>query len=223
MVSNKALPSAIPHTASSDPVITPEVFAQTVVEDYALAPSYHTVIVKSIQEQLSDFRSHTVAYSTVEDSDSDDEVAHSTAAIKGELDPDDAQWWEMWRRRVKTIEGSQKRAEEEENNRRRRSASRGKQKVKKEEDDGDVAILADNEEDNEDNEEDSEKVDEDLFKPLNVDDIKVDERVMYEDMRILIKACNLREFLLDIVIPNVLISSISSWARSSWTINLSGI
>ncbi|KAI5994526.1 hypothetical protein EDD15DRAFT_2196117 [Pisolithus albus] len=30
------------------------------VEDYSLLPSYHSVIVKSIQEQLSDFKAHMV-------------------------------------------------------------------------------------------------------------------------------------------------------------------
>jgi len=43
-----------------DPVITPEMFAQTLVEDYSLTPSYHSVIVKTIQEQVSDFKAHTV-------------------------------------------------------------------------------------------------------------------------------------------------------------------
>lgn len=44
----------------NDPVITPEMFAQTLVEDYSLLPTYHSVIVKSIQEQLSDFKAHMV-------------------------------------------------------------------------------------------------------------------------------------------------------------------
>lgn len=35
-------------------------FAQTLVEDYALSPNYHSVIVKSIQEQLGDFKAHMV-------------------------------------------------------------------------------------------------------------------------------------------------------------------
>ncbi|KIJ63657.1 hypothetical protein HYDPIDRAFT_29449 [Hydnomerulius pinastri MD-312] len=45
----------------NDSVITPELFAQTLVEDYALAPSYHGVITKSIQEQLSDFKAHAAS------------------------------------------------------------------------------------------------------------------------------------------------------------------
>ena len=140
----------------SDPVITPELFAQTVVEDYALAPSYHAVIVKSIQEQLSDFRSHTVTYGTVEDSNSDDDGAQSAVVMRGELGTEDAQWWEIWRRRVKAIGSSRKDAEDQANPP-ARSASRGKkQKVKKEEDDGELAMLADNEDDNEEDGEEDE-------------------------------------------------------------------
>lgn len=39
-------------------------FAQTLVEDYALAPMYHSVITKSIQEQLSDFKAHVASIDT---------------------------------------------------------------------------------------------------------------------------------------------------------------
>lgn len=47
-----------------DPIITPEMFAQTLVEDYSLAPMYHSVITKSIQEQLSDFKAHVATIDT---------------------------------------------------------------------------------------------------------------------------------------------------------------
>ncbi|KAI9457932.1 hypothetical protein HD554DRAFT_2029812 [Boletus coccyginus] len=42
-------------TSRSDPVITPEMFVQTlrVVEDYALPSIYHIMITKSIQEQVN--------------------------------------------------------------------------------------------------------------------------------------------------------------------------
>jgi hypothetical protein len=42
--------------------VTPENFAQTVVEDYNLSSNYHAVITKSIQDQLSDFRAHSGLY-----------------------------------------------------------------------------------------------------------------------------------------------------------------
>ena len=65
-------------------------FAQTLVEDYALAPAYHSVITKSIQEQLSDFKAHVATIDTdwrppaieilqsegPEQDDSDVEVVH---------------------------------------------------------------------------------------------------------------------------------------------------
>lgn len=43
-----------------DPIITPELFAQTIVEDYNLAANYHGLITKAIQDQLSDFKAHHV-------------------------------------------------------------------------------------------------------------------------------------------------------------------
>ncbi|KAG9313819.1 hypothetical protein JVU11DRAFT_6182 [Chiua virens] len=57
-------PSFIAPSSISDPVITPEMFAQTLVEDYSLAPTYHSVITKSIQEQLSDFKAHMASIDT---------------------------------------------------------------------------------------------------------------------------------------------------------------
>ncbi|KAH0831177.1 hypothetical protein J3R83DRAFT_13754 [Lanmaoa asiatica] len=48
----------------NDPVISPEMFAQTLVEDYALSSTYHSVITKSIQEQLSDFKAHIASIDT---------------------------------------------------------------------------------------------------------------------------------------------------------------
>ncbi|TEB19548.1 hypothetical protein FA13DRAFT_346419 [Coprinellus micaceus] len=54
----------------NDPLITPDVFAQSVVEDYGLPAAYHGTIVKSIQEQLSDFKAHTF-----------DEVPLSTSTV----------------------------------------------------------------------------------------------------------------------------------------------
>ncbi|KAF8270065.1 hypothetical protein EI94DRAFT_1436460, partial [Lactarius quietus] len=39
-----------------------ELFAQSLVDDYALAPTYFSIIVKSIQDQLSDFQAHTTDF-----------------------------------------------------------------------------------------------------------------------------------------------------------------
>jgi SWI/SNF-related matrix-associated actin-dependent regulator of chromatin subfamily B protein 1 len=77
-----------------DPIITPEIFAQSLVDDYALAPSYLSVIVKSIQDQLSDFQAHTT------DLAPDAEVETS---VRGQLDENDKGWWDKWRKEVPTI------------------------------------------------------------------------------------------------------------------------
>jgi SWI/SNF-related matrix-associated actin-dependent regulator of chromatin subfamily B protein 1 len=49
------------HTLA-DPIVTPAAFAQSMVEDYALAPSYHSVIIKTIQDKLSDFKAYSANY-----------------------------------------------------------------------------------------------------------------------------------------------------------------
>ncbi|TFK75652.1 hypothetical protein BDN72DRAFT_733337, partial [Pluteus cervinus] len=46
----------------NDPVITPELFAQTLVEDYNLTNNYYGIITKSIQDQLSDYKTHHINY-----------------------------------------------------------------------------------------------------------------------------------------------------------------
>ncbi|KAG1752128.1 hypothetical protein EDB19DRAFT_1627888 [Suillus lakei] len=74
----------------NDPVITPEHFAQTLIEDYALPQSYHGVITRAIQEQLSDFKAHIA--SLLEDDD-------LTMVDRGSLDDEDVKWWESWRKR----------------------------------------------------------------------------------------------------------------------------
>ncbi|KAK0236295.1 hypothetical protein EDD85DRAFT_771720 [Armillaria nabsnona] len=93
----------------NDPVITPENFAQSVVEDYNLSSSYHSVIVKSIQDQLSDFKAHSTNY----DGEGGDYVAddESGAPETGKLDEDSALWWRKWRKRVRkdyTTDGAEK-------------------------------------------------------------------------------------------------------------------
>ncbi|KAI0039220.1 SNF5-domain-containing protein [Auriscalpium vulgare] len=71
----------------ADTVITPDVFAQSIVDDYALAPSYLSVISKAIQDQLSDYKAHMAA------GEDEESVTH------GRLAPEEEQWWEGWRKR----------------------------------------------------------------------------------------------------------------------------
>ncbi|KAJ7507204.1 SNF5-domain-containing protein [Mycena galericulata] len=82
----------------NDPVISPEDFAQTVVEDYKLAPTYHAVIVKTIQDQLSDFRAHSANY----DGDSWDVAITEDTLRPGSLEGETAAWWSAWRKRLRT-------------------------------------------------------------------------------------------------------------------------
>ncbi|KAH7928851.1 SNF5-domain-containing protein [Leucogyrophana mollusca] len=74
----------------NDPVITPELFAQSVVEDYALAPSYHSVITKSIQEQLSDYKAHATSVEEWEPAPTTDADANQAGGRKAEESENDA-------------------------------------------------------------------------------------------------------------------------------------
>ncbi|KAF8480047.1 SNF5-domain-containing protein [Russula ochroleuca] len=78
----------------NDPIITPEIFAQSLVDDYALAPSYLSVIIKSIQDQLSDFQAHTT--DLVLDDDAE-------LLLRGRLDERERAWWDKWRKELPTI------------------------------------------------------------------------------------------------------------------------
>jgi SWI/SNF-related matrix-associated actin-dependent regulator of chromatin subfamily B member 1 len=62
------------------------------VDDYALAPSYHSVITKAIQEQLSDFQAHTTPVN--EDAE---QVTAEPPVGQGRLEEDDMNWWGDWR------------------------------------------------------------------------------------------------------------------------------
>jgi SWI/SNF-related matrix-associated actin-dependent regulator of chromatin subfamily B protein 1 len=174
------------------------------VDDYALAPSYHSVVVKSIQEQLGDFRSHSFNY----DQDSGDPVVDlnsETPIQQGALDDAQEKWWMVWRRRVfadgatrlgknGSLKRSKKKRKLDFNNPSNNApaaitagagAGAGSEvvKVKKEEQGGrdnvagggvtfDVSM------------------DEEEFgRPMAIDEIKLDEELMHEEMRILIKVC----------------------------------
>ncbi|CAK5281843.1 unnamed protein product, partial [Mycena citricolor] len=67
-------------------------FAQTVIEDYSLPAAYHGVIVKSIEDQLSDYRAHSVAV---------DRFLPDSRPGAGLLEGDSAEWWAGWRKRLR--------------------------------------------------------------------------------------------------------------------------
>jgi SWI/SNF-related matrix-associated actin-dependent regulator of chromatin subfamily B protein 1 len=161
-----------------DPVVTPEHFAQTVVEDYNLPASYHNVITKSIQDQLSDFRAHSGQY----DGDSGDMASPILANLglggggedtlkKGTLKGGDERWWAEWRKRLIIIEdGAVKKTGK--GRKRRKVFDGGNDGADGDEEDAGDGCDDDN---MSMNRERSEVVDE------------VDQRAMHEDMRILIK------------------------------------
>jgi SWI/SNF-related matrix-associated actin-dependent regulator of chromatin subfamily B member 1 len=60
-----------------------------------LAPSYLSVIVKSIQDQLSDFQAHTT--------DTVPETEVESLSIRGRLDENDKGWWDKWRKDLPAI------------------------------------------------------------------------------------------------------------------------
>lgn len=83
----------------NDPIITPELFAQSVVDDYSLPQSTALTITKAIQEQLSDFKAHTIE-SVVDDG------FFGTAPVRS---ADEDIWWERWRNGLRTENGAVRR------------------------------------------------------------------------------------------------------------------
>jgi hypothetical protein len=68
------------------------------VDDYALAPSYHAVITRSIQEQLSDYRAHAADDSTTTIITAT-ATAGTSSSIVGSHDEEDTRWWAAWRKK----------------------------------------------------------------------------------------------------------------------------
>lgn len=147
-----------------DPIITPEIFAQSIVDDYALAPSYHATITKTIQDQLSDYKAHSNTFG-------EDGLLNSPVEDlieNGKLDDEEAVWWEAWRKQVRSEVGYKQIGGEEGRSRKRR-------KVVKDE-----AIEA------------PEILKQSISAastdaPMSVDDFEEDESKMNEELRILIK------------------------------------
>jgi SWI/SNF-related matrix-associated actin-dependent regulator of chromatin subfamily B protein 1 len=78
---------------AADTVVTPEMFAQTIVDDYQLAQTIHPVIVKSIQDQLSDFKAHSGS-----GADGAEDAPADAVPRRGKLEDNDSAWWDAWRK-----------------------------------------------------------------------------------------------------------------------------
>ena len=159
----------------AESVVTIENFAQTIVEDYNISSSYHSIIVKSIQDQLTDFKMHSGLY----DLDGGELLESGNEALprRGLLEGDDQEWWTGWRQRLGQCgkgKGKQK------------SKGKVKKRLKAAIDksmdgvDGDIEDWIDG--DDGDIEKPWRKE-----RPLRIDEIEVIESTMHEDMRILIK------------------------------------
>ncbi|THG99270.1 hypothetical protein EW026_g3053 [Hermanssonia centrifuga] len=145
----------------NDPIITPEIFAQSVVDDYSLAPSYHAVITKTIQDQLSDFKSHSTFFG-------EDGIPNSPVedvSVKGSFDDEDAVWWDAWRQNAQKDVSYKKVSGREE------AHSRKRRKIVKDEvvDHAEIPPAVEKDQ------------------PMSVDDFEEDDSKALEEMRILIK------------------------------------
>lgn len=195
----------------NDPIVTPENFAQSIVEDYNLSPAYHVVIVKAIQEQLSDFRAH-MGFSdfdgTVGETGSDSPVMATAKTLPEEVDHDgdevaprggilegeEEEWWDRWRECMTRNKG------------RKNRKGKGKKRRKVAREDGGV------EGDVEDSAQGDDGEDEEAsfwrkHRPLRIDQIKVNDATMCEDMRIAIK--------LDIIVGSMKLEDQFEWDLDS--------
>ena len=144
--------------------MTPETFAQSIVDDYGLSPVYHAVITKSIQEQLSDFKAHSTNY----DGDSEDLVVEDTVE-NGKLNEDDVAWWAKWRKSIRTSAGYVRKRKVVDKVRKRRKVGKGEAVVLSDIPNG--ATVRD--------------------QPVATEDVEEDDKIMPEEMRILIKVRDL--------------------------------
>jgi SWI/SNF-related matrix-associated actin-dependent regulator of chromatin subfamily B protein 1 len=78
--------------------------------------SYHSVIMKSIQDQLSDFKAHSTLFADMEtDQGAGSEVVEvgidedEDLFCVGDLSEEDLQWWAAWRRRLRSGRKARKR------------------------------------------------------------------------------------------------------------------
>ena len=67
------------------------------MDDYGLNPTYHAIITKSIQEQLSDYKAHSATFG--EDGIMIDEAED---ILSGKFTEEETAWWEAWRKRVRS-------------------------------------------------------------------------------------------------------------------------
>nr|BAM72038.1 Snf5 [Coprinopsis cinerea] len=210
----------------NDPVVTPEHFAQSLVEDYGLPPSYHGVISKSIHDQINDFKAHSFLFDggvVSGDGDTSTELVRvkpvkadndddKDVIIRGKLDKESAEWWRNWRRKVRMMREGRTSSRKKAGKRRK---VEGGVRVKKEKngDEADVEDESDLEEKEDVDEEGTGsekekagvKVEDEV--PLAIHEIPFDDNATHEEMRILIK--------LDIIVGSMKLDDQFEWDLES--------
>ncbi|KAG8746893.1 SWI/SNF chromatin-remodeling complex subunit [Ceratobasidium sp. 423] len=79
----------------NDPVITPEIFAQCLCDDYQIqSNSVAQAVAKSITEQLQEHRAHIV----------EPVSGPKSEVVRGEISEKGEEWWARWRRREEGVE-----------------------------------------------------------------------------------------------------------------------
>lgn len=153
-----------------DPVITPEIFAQSIVDDYGLAPAYLAILTKAIQDQLSDYKAH----SAILLDEGEINGVPEDDIIKGTLEGEDSDWWASWKMTVRSPTFAKLVQDDKET-----AHSRKRRKVVKDE----VA--------------EAQVLPSPALKdqPMSLEEFEEDESLTLEEMRILIKVGYSRVFL----------------------------
>ena len=87
---------------SPDPLVTPELFAQTTCDDLDLPSAFVTQFTAQVKQQLSEYSMHKLEFPSPMDVDNDD--SKKAVAIRGKLGPEDEMWWSRWRKRLRVDE-----------------------------------------------------------------------------------------------------------------------
>ena len=176
-----------------DPVVTPEIFAQSLIEDYGIGHSYHTTITKSIQEQLSDYKAHSA---TLSESLETGWESVGGGKMSGILKDDEAHFWEVWRKHLTSCARRLPLSKVE------RETPSGRAKKRRKVMKGIHGGVAEG------------------FIPIDVHEIEFDEDKTREEMRILIRVCSsLWQFPIS---PEKIVSLTSQLMSSNWTISSNG-
>ncbi|KAF8462473.1 hypothetical protein JB92DRAFT_2838989 [Gautieria morchelliformis] len=99
----------------NDPLITPEIFAQSIVDDFKLAAHHVHAIAKAVHEQLvehehdaeeqGDAVGETPGGGRAKRPAGGEAVDDDDGRARGALDGDGEEWWRSWRKRIRTEDG----------------------------------------------------------------------------------------------------------------------